>query len=55
MNLSSVIRDQLALINMKQERFRELLIRLFSYGVSWMWRGRGGQWAHPVRSFRGKC
>ncbi|KWC42254.1 hypothetical protein WL51_03725 [Burkholderia ubonensis] len=33
MNLSSVIRDQLALINMKQERFRELLIRLFSYGV----------------------
>ncbi|MEX3982389.1 DUF4194 domain-containing protein [Paraburkholderia sp. EG287A] len=33
MNLSSVIRDQLALINMKQERFRELVIRLFSYGV----------------------
>lgn len=33
MNLSSIIRDQLALINMKQERFRELVIRLFSYGV----------------------
>ncbi|QRF63414.1 DUF4194 domain-containing protein [Variovorax paradoxus] len=33
MNLSTVVRDQLALVNMKQERFRELVIRLFSYGV----------------------
>lgn len=33
MNLSTVIRDQLALVNMKQERFRELVTRLFSYGV----------------------
>jgi hypothetical protein len=33
MNLSTVIRDQLALVNMKQERFQELVIRLFSYGV----------------------
>lgn len=33
MNLSTVVRDQLALVNMKQERFRELVTRLFSYGV----------------------
>jgi hypothetical protein len=33
MNLSTVIRDQLALVNLKQERFRELVTRLFSYGV----------------------
>lgn len=33
MNLSTVVRDQLALVNMKQERFRELVTRLFAYGV----------------------
>ncbi len=33
MNLSTVVRDQLALVNMKHERFRELVARLFSYGV----------------------
>lgn len=33
MNLSTVVRDHLALVNMKQERFRELVTRLFSYGV----------------------
>lgn len=33
MNLSDVVRDQLALVNMKHERFRELVTRLFSYGV----------------------
>lgn len=33
MNLSAVVRDQLALVNMKHERFRELVTRLFSYGV----------------------
>ncbi|RTL26924.1 MAG: DUF4194 domain-containing protein [Burkholderiales bacterium] len=33
MNLSTVVRDQLALVNMKQERFRELVTRLFSYGI----------------------
>ncbi|WP_197325166.1 DUF4194 domain-containing protein [Ralstonia solanacearum] len=33
MNLSTVVRDQLALVNMKQDRFRELVTRLFSYGV----------------------
>lgn len=33
MNLSTVVRDQLALVNMKPERFRELVTRLFSYGV----------------------
>lgn len=33
MNLSTVVRDQLALVNIKQDRFRELVTRLFSYGV----------------------
>lgn len=33
MNLSTVVRDQLALVNMKQDRFRDLVTRLFSYGV----------------------
>jgi hypothetical protein len=33
MNLFTVVRDQLALVNMKHERFRELVTRLFSYGV----------------------
>jgi len=33
MNLSTVVRDQLALVNMKPERFRELVTRLFSYGI----------------------
>jgi hypothetical protein len=33
MNLSNVVRDQLALVNMKQDRFRELVLRLLSYGA----------------------
>jgi hypothetical protein len=33
MNLSTLVRDQLALANMKPERFRELVMRLYSYGI----------------------
>lgn len=33
MNLSTVVRDQLALANIKPERFRELVMRLYSYGI----------------------
>jgi hypothetical protein len=33
MNLSSLVNEQLALANLKQERFREILTRLMAYGV----------------------
>lgn len=33
MNISSLINEQLALANLKQERFREILTRLLAYGV----------------------
>lgn len=33
MSISSVVLEQLAVANLKPERFRELVIRLFSYGI----------------------
>lgn len=33
MNISTIVREQLALANMKNERFREIITRLLTYGV----------------------
>jgi Domain of unknown function (DUF4194) len=33
MNISSVVREQLSVANMKNERFREIITRLLAYGV----------------------
>ncbi len=33
MNISTVVREQLSLVNMKNERFREIISRLLAYGV----------------------
>ena len=33
MNISTVVREQLAVANMKSERFREIITRLLAYGV----------------------
>lgn len=33
MSISSIIREQLAIANLKPERFREIITRLFAYGV----------------------
>jgi hypothetical protein len=33
MNISTVVREQLSVANMKNERFREIITRLLSYGV----------------------
>ena len=33
MSISSHVREQLVVANLKPERFREIIARLFSYGV----------------------